>query len=116
MADGAALFSVRAETPGDGTVQPFAEVGLHFDRRTRGAILAHRHGDVQAHAVFVASVFVWRISPDTHLAFRRDVRLPGVYSRTSDHGRTARVGEFLLHVFGVEARAGISGIIGDCIE
>src|SRR5271155_1452762 len=58
----------------------------------------------------MAGILIGRIPSDAHMAFCRDVRIPRVYSRTPDHGRAARVVKFLLHSFGVETRARISGV------
>jgi len=58
----------------------------------------------------VAGVSIWWISPDAHLAFRGDVWISGVHPGTPDHGCAARLVEFLFDAFGMEARAGVSGI------
>src|SRR5208282_108308 len=110
VADGAALFFLWSQAPGDGPVQPAAETRVHLDHRVRRAVAAHRDRLVQTRAVFVAGVSIRRVSSRAGVAFRRDVRLRRVYSRAPDHGPAARLVEFLLHAFGMETRAGISGI------
>jgi thiosulfate reductase cytochrome b subunit len=56
------------------------------------------------------SWLAFRISSCARVAFRGDVRLPRIYSRTPDHGCAAWLGKFLFHAFRMEARAGVSGV------
>src|SRR5271167_589711 len=110
MADGAALLLLWAQAAGERSVQSAAKAGLHIDDRVRRAGAADRDRPVQGCAVFVAGVSIRRVSSNADMAFRGDVRIPRVHSRALDHGTAARLVEFLFHAFGMEARAGVSGV------
>ena len=95
---------------GDGSVQSAAKTGLHLDHWVRRAVAAYWDRPLQARPVFMAGVSIRWISSHAHLAFRGDVRISRIYSRTPDHGCAAWLGKFLLHAFRMEARAGVSGV------
>src|SRR5450755_4426400 len=110
MADGAALFFLWTQASGYRAVQPAAEAGLHVVHWVWGTVAVDGDRVVQADTVFVAGISIRRIPSHTHLALRCAVRIPSVYSRPPDHGSAAWLGEFLLHAFRMEARAGVSGV------
>ena len=77
---------------------------------------AHRNGALQASAVLVAGLADGRIPLRAHLALCGDVRIRGLHSWSSHHGRIARLGQFLFHDHGMEARSGVSGRKGQSAE
>src|SRR5208283_607871 len=67
-------------------------------------------GALQAGAVLVAGVADGRISFRPHLAFPRDVRIPGLHSRPPHHGCPARMEQLLFHGDGMETRSRVLGV------
>src|SRR5208283_1635708 len=91
-------------------LQSPAKARLHCHHFPRCGLDPDRPGALQADAVLVAGVADGRISSRPYLAFRGNVRIPGLYSRPPYHGCPARMEQLLFHGDGMEARSRILGV------